>query len=162
MYERTFSVYCVVSILACALLACSPGSGLDLDSNGRPLSEGGDVPLAADYRAIQANVFTPICTVCHAGASAPVGLKLDEASSYNLLVGVSSVQSPSTLRVEPGNPDASYLIAKLEGIAAVGAQMPLGGPFLPQSTIDLIRQWISEGAAPPPDCAATGQSTTHR
>ncbi len=46
----------------------------------------------------------------------------------------------------PGNPDQSYLIQKIEGHAAVGARMPLGAPPLPQSTIDVIRQWIANGA----------------
>jgi hypothetical protein len=63
-----------------------------------------------------------------------------------MLVNTSSVEVPSLKRVLPGNPDQSYLIQKLEGHAAVGAQMPLGMPPLPQSTIDVIRQWIANGA----------------
>jgi hypothetical protein len=51
--------------------------------------------------------------------------------------------------VRPGDPDASYLIQKLEGRAAVGARMPLGAPALPQATIDVIRQWITQGAQRP-------------
>jgi hypothetical protein len=53
---------------------------------------------------------------------------------------------PSILRVAPGDPDNSYLIQKLEGTASVGVQMPEGGPPLPQDRIDVIRQWISDGA----------------
>jgi hypothetical protein len=37
-------------------------------------------------------------------------------------------------------------VQKIEGRAAVGARMPLGGPPLPQASIDLIRQWIAAGA----------------
>jgi hypothetical protein len=48
--------------------------------------------------------------------------------------------------VAPGNPQNSYLIRKLEGNAAVGARMPLGAPALEQASIDVIRQWISDGA----------------
>lgn len=130
-------------------VACSAGSGEGLDENGRPLSEGGgDSPLAATFSSIQDNVFTPICTGCHAGASAPLGLRLDATNSYALLVGVPSVEVPELQRVAPNDPDNSYLIQKLEGTAAVGAQMPLGGPALPQSTIDFIRQWITDGALP--------------
>lgn len=139
------SLYLVMVILT----GCSSGSGEGLNSNGLPLQDGDDAPLSTEFKSIQSNVFTPLCTVCHAGASAPVGLKLDEANSYSMLVGVESNQAPGTLRVDPGNPDASYIIAKLEGSAAVGGQMPLGGPSLPQSSIDLIRQWISDGAPPP-------------
>jgi methionine-rich copper-binding protein CopC len=121
-----------------------------LDQNGQPIgSEGGgsNVPLTADLQSIQDNVFTPICTRCHIGASAPEGLRLDAADSYNLLVGVPSVEVPTLLRVMPGDPDESYIILKLQGSAGiVGAQMPFGGPYLPQSTIDVIRQWITDGA----------------
>jgi hypothetical protein len=81
---------------------------------------------------------------CHTGAVAPQGLRLDEASSYALLVNVASTQDGSFLRVEPGNPDDSLLIRKLEGTA--GTQMPLNGTPLSQATINVIRQWITDGA----------------
>lgn len=125
------------------------GNGQGLDQNGRPIgSESAAAgPLTADLQSIQDNIFTPICTRCHIGASAPEGLRLDTADSYNLLVGVPSAEDPSILRVMPGDPDASYLIRKLEGDPGiVGAQMPFGGPYLPQASIDVIRQWITNGA----------------
>ena len=85
-------------------------------------------------------------TGCHLGAGAPQGLRLDDANSYGMLVGVQSSESASTLRVAPGDPDNSYLIQKLEGTASVGAQMPLNAPPIAQASIDVIRQWISDGA----------------
>jgi hypothetical protein len=133
---------------AALLAGCGAGSGDGLDRNGRPLDSGSaaTVPLTADFQSIQANVFTPICTVCHVGASAPQGLRLDALNSYSLLVSVPSTEVPAILRVAPGDPDNSYLIQKLEGHAAVGARMPLGGPYLDAATIVVIRQWISNGA----------------
>jgi hypothetical protein len=130
------------------LAGCGGGSGEGLDSNGRPVGESGDGggPLQPSFASIQANVFTPICTGCHAGAAAPVGLRLDAGSSYDLLVGVASGEVGSLQRVNPGNPDASYLIQKLEGRAAVGVRMPFGGPYLDDATIAVIRQWIAAGA----------------
>ncbi len=65
-----------------------------------------------------------------------------------MLVGISSVQKSGLLRVNPGDPDQSYLVRKLEGTAAIGGQMPLNAPALPQSTIDFVRQWITDGALP--------------
>jgi hypothetical protein len=53
---------------------------------------------------------------------------------------------PSILRVVPGDPNNSYIIQKLEGHAAVGAQMPFGGPPLDAAVIAVIRQWITDGA----------------
>lgn len=130
---------------ACALSACA-GNGDGLDENGRPLEEDDSGTLQPTFQSIQDQVFTPVCTGCHAGAAAPLGLRLDEGASYALLVNASSVEVPSLRRVQPGNPDASYLIQKLEGTAAVGSRMPLNAPPLPQATIDVIRQWITNGA----------------
>lgn len=142
-----------------AIAGCA-GSGEGLDANGRPIGEGGSdggsnggppggpPPATGEFRQIQDTIFTPVCTNCHAGAAAPLGLRLDEANSYAMLVNVPSVQAPALQRVTPGDPDASYLVQKIEGRAAVGARMPLGGPPLPQSSIDLVRQWIAQGAPP--------------
>jgi len=79
-----------------------------------------------------------------------VGLRLDDGNSYALLVGVASGEQGSVLRVAAGNPNNSYLIQKLEGTAAVGGRMPLGGPFLDATTIGVIRQWIADGARATP------------
>jgi hypothetical protein len=151
--------------LLCGWLCACSGSGAGLDSNGQPLSSsssGGTVPLAATFDAIQANVFTPICSVCHVGATAPQGLMLDAAHSYNLLVGVPSTEVPSILRVAPGDPNNSYIIQKLEGHAAVGGQMPLGETPLPATTIAFIAQWITDGAAAGSSAAAMAMATGFR
>ncbi len=146
-YPRYLAVSAAIALLAggCA------GNGDGLDANGRPLVSGGgtgSIPLTATFESIQANVFTPICSVCHAGGGAPQGLRLDAANSYGLLVGVPSTEVPTILRVQPSDPDNSYLVQKLEGHATVGAQMPLGGPYLPADVIAVIRQWITDGAQP--------------
>ena len=134
--------------LAAALGGCA-GNGHGLDANGNPITpgSGGPEPLTATLQSIQDNIFTPICTRCHIGASAPEGLQLDAAHSYSLLVGVPSTEQPAVLRVNPGNPDISYIVEKLEGAPGIsGVQMPFGGPYLPQSTIDVVKQWIAAGA----------------
>lgn len=151
---RTFLKRTAVALAAgLSLTSCGPGSGEGLNVSGRPLDEGGDVPLAATLESIQVNVFDASCTVCHSGAAAPLGLRLDSVNSFTHLVGVPSVQVGSLLRVDPGDPDNSYLIRKLEGTASEGQLMPLGGPAIPQATIDFVRQWISDGA--PPDSQGT-------
>ena len=111
-----------------------------------------DNPVPVSFADIQAQVFGPICSGCHTGPTGgvlPGGMNLSSAAdSYAALVNVSSIQQPTLLRVDPGNPDASYLIRKLEGGPGIsGSRMPQGGPFLSQATIDMIRQWISDGAA---------------
>jgi hypothetical protein len=128
------------------LAACTAGNGQGLDANGQPIT--GNPSGNSDFQEIQDTVFTPICTQCHIGAGAPHGLRLDAANSYALLVNVASDEVPTLKRVDPGNPDQSYLVQKIEGHAAVGGRMPLGQAPLPQDRIDLIRSWISAGAQP--------------
>jgi hypothetical protein len=156
-------IFCPPVVVAAMLLSicgCA-GNGEGLDANGRPLDETTvTIALSADFQSIQDNVFTPICSACHVGGGAPMGLRLDAANAYTLLVGVPSTEVPAILRVKPGDPDNSYIIQKLEGHAAVGARMPFGGPYLSTDTIAFIRQWITDGAAqnstPPPAAAKFG------
>lgn len=149
------SRYTVLLLLVVGATAGCAGNGEGLDANGQPIGAappGAPTPappsLTPDFQSIQDNVFTPICTQCHIGAGAPQGLQLDAAHSYALLVGIPSAEQPNVLRVSPGNPDASYLVRKLEGPSAgiSGGQMPLNQNPLPQATIDAIRQWITDGA----------------
>jgi hypothetical protein len=140
---------------AVGLSGCA-GNGDGLNSNGQPIgSSGGSSgtgstgPFTADFESIQENVFTPICSPCHSGANAPHGLMLDAAHSYTDLVGVASVEVPSFERVKPGDPNSSYIILKLEGSPLIsGQQMPLGETPLLPSVIDVIAQWITNGAPP--------------
>jgi len=105
---------------------------------------------SATLSQIQAQVFTPICSGCHSGPtsnSLPSGMNLTAGNSFTSLVNVPSIEVGTIDRVEPGDPDNSYLIQKLMGTAAVGSRMPQGGPFLDQATMDMIREWITDGAA---------------
>ena len=141
--------------LSSALTACGSGGGGGgsqyTPPGGGGGGGGGGTPLLPTFASIQSNVFDRICTACHLGATAPLGLRLDGANSYALLVGVASESEPAFLRVQPGNPNNSYLIRKLEGTQSVGGRMPLNGTPLPAADIAVIRQWILDGAlAVPP------------
>lgn len=67
-----------------------------------------------------------------------------------VIVDVPSAEVPGLDRVEPRDPDGSYLVHKLQGTqgSAGGclSQMPLGLPPLPDVEIELIRGWIEQGA----------------
>ena len=140
-----------IAAITLALAACGGGSGEGLDQNGQPLSTGGGgVPLAPTLASIQVNVFSVNCALagCHGGATVQQGLSLDPGFSAGNLIDVASPQNATLIRVIPGNADGSFLIQKIEGTQTVGVRMPEGGPYLPQATIDVIRQWIQNGAPP--------------
>lgn len=139
----------IAAILSVCLVSACSGNGKGLDENGRPIQQTNDNELKPTFDSIQQHVFTPICTACHTGATAPLGLRLDEGVSYAMLVNVASVEDPTQKRIDPTHPDASYLVHKIEGTASVGGRMPLGGAPLPPETIAVIRQWVADGAQPP-------------
>lgn len=147
------------------LAACGAGDGQGLDENGVPFGQavapncasGGTpqstpaalgAPLEPTLASIQANIFSPTCAVsgCHAGASAQQGMRLDPGFAFGNLVCHNVPRDPTRIRVIPGDPDDSFIIQKLEGTQTLGDRMPDGGPYLQQSTIDVIRLWIANGA----------------
>lgn len=97
---------------------------------------------------LQAGIFSPTCAVvgCHTGANPPQGLNLSAGQSFAFLVNTPSTEVPSILRVKPGDSANSWIIRKLTGTQTVGAQMPFGGPPLPNADIDNVRSWINAGA----------------
>ena len=105
-------------------------------------------PPAPTLTKLQADIFTPICAVCHDGnsASLPGVQNLTAGHTYASIVDVTSIEDPTLKRVNPSDPDNSYLVRKIEGAAGiVGERMPKGGA-LTQAQIDEVRAWIAAGA----------------
>jgi len=92
------------------------------------------------------------CTIagCHGDSSESGGLGgLDEFDAgYSDLVGapVGCVPSGFTSRVVPGDPDASFLLAKLDDTHDCGVLMPSGLTPLSDQHLDIVRRWILVGA----------------
>jgi hypothetical protein len=105
------------------------------------------IVLGPTLPQIQAVVFTPTCATvtCHFGGVPAAGLNLEDGNSYANLVGVTSSQDVNFMRVNPGDPDNSYLVRKLEGNGTVATIMPPTG-MLPAAQIQAIRDWIAAGA----------------
>ena len=125
-------------------------------------------------------IFEAACLPCHQGDNAEGDLRLDiiQNSMVDLLgedgQGRTSTEV-SDLIVAPGDPEASYLIEKLESTAdnpaRVGDPMPQPPATpLPGRVIADVRRWIEEGAPianedlppppPPPSTPAEGFATT--
>jgi hypothetical protein len=108
----------------------------------------------ATLENIQETIFTPRCAMptCHDSASNMGDLVLEPATSFQELVDVMpfniNARNAGLLRVDPGNPDDSFLVIKLEGPPIeFGFRMPLTGDPLSAEDIQLIRDWITAGAA---------------
>ena len=106
------------------------------------------------YHDIQEYVFDKSCanSVCHAAPANAGNLNLTYGLSYEDLVGMVP-QNPAAAAagmqlVDPGNPENSFLLAKLMGPTAPeqGARMPFGGGMLHNGKIDAVRTWIEAGA----------------
>jgi len=108
------------------------------------------LPFRPELHCIQQFVFTPSCAKagCHVNPQAQVGMDLSDGIAWSNIVGVASVDIPSINRVQPGDPNNSYLVLKIEGNSVIfGARMPQDGPpYLSQAQIDAIRQWVLDGA----------------
>ena len=130
------------------LNACGPGDGNGLNQAGQPITNA-DLNSSNDLFSRVQSIFTTNCIRCHAGPSAPQGMSLTAGQSFDQIVGVASTEQPDLLRIEPGNPDDSYLVRKIRGTPGIsGAQMPLGGPFLSEAQINTVVEWVSAGAPP--------------
>ncbi len=150
---------------ALILAACGAGSGQGLDENGnliRPSVEapalddpGGTLVSAsgnpnATLAWVQANVFGGVCSQCHTGAGAPLGVDWSSAARTCANLGRSSGEIPSMMEIASANPDGSYVVWKIQGQgpngeSIVGEQMPAQNPALDADTIKNITDWIGDG-----------------
>ncbi len=106
-------------------------------------------PQAVAYATQIQPIWTAKCIgmACHDNTMPQERLNLTSSGSRAALVGVPSQQCPSTQLVNPGDPDQSYLIFKLQGSGPclMGSRMPKGGSIT-GAQIQLVRDWIVNGA----------------
>ena len=103
---------------------------------------------SATFTRVQNEVFTPNCAVagCHSTLGPQQGMSLAAGTAYGNIVRVPAVERASLNRVEPGNPDRSYLVKKLRGDPDItGVRMPDGGTLTP-AEIQLVIDWVRRGA----------------
>ena len=132
---------------ACALVvsACA-GDGTtdpgDNPDNGTPTFSGDVQPILTANCALSG---------CHGGASPAQGMNLSAGQAFQNTVNVASAELPTMDRIEPGQPDQSYLVNKIQGtqasVGGSGQRMPLGMSPLSQDDINTIRAWVEAGAS---------------
>ncbi len=121
-------------------------------NHGDPVGDPVGVPPT--WNAIEAELDDVCATSgCHDAETASEGLDLTSGQSYANIVDVPSTQVPLLDRVEPAEPDSSYLLHKLEGtqssVGGTGERMPKDGTPDWRLT-SAIYDWIFYGAEPPP------------
>ena len=136
------------SLLLVGLLSLAVALGTGACEHADPVGAG-EEDVQPTLPSIQENIFSTNCALsgCHAGPNPQQGMNLSAGRAHDNLVNVRSNERPSFFRVEPGAPDSSYLVHKIEGRSSiVGERMPLGGERLSREQINAIRTWIEKGA----------------
>ena len=143
--------------IGCALVGCAGtgggGGGGAPKPTCKPPQGGATVSFSSNIQPI----FNRSCAVaanCHAGPGS-ADLDLTAGKAYGQTVNVPSTQQKNLKRVNPGNPDTSYLVRKIHnGPNISGTIMPQGCPATPLSgaqclsadDMGAIVQWVTECA----------------
>jgi len=132
----------VRAVALLALCGCADGG-----------ADGGSATLST-FERIQTQVFDVSCSSdsCHSSVGQTGGLVLEAGHSYEALMNTPPTNpiayEHGWMRVMPGDPDRSFLLAKLTDSLAAGegASMPWNAAPLDAGTIEVIRAWIAAGA----------------
>ena len=128
--------------------AAGQDADIDASFDGSPPGDAGVDPTFTNVYGI---IINGTCNGCH-GAVMPSG-KLNmstQAAAYASLVNVASAGPACAVKAEPRvlpNDHANSLIwNKVNGTQNCGSRMPLGGGALSQEKVNLVAEWIDNGA----------------
>ncbi|HEX6084965.1 MAG TPA: hypothetical protein VF266_10605 [Thermoanaerobaculia bacterium] len=125
-------------LTACGELKTPTGAG----GPGEPIDP------SATFTRVQNEIFTPTCASvgCHDPLGQQSQLILTASRAYAQTVNVPSVEMPAVPRIQPNNPENSYLYRKIIGVNITGDRMPQGRAPLSDAQVKLVRDWIRRGA----------------
>jgi mono/diheme cytochrome c family protein len=137
---------CVILAASSACSSFDPQVGAQLAA--QCVDEDGDPDAPVTYVADILPILMDRCFGCHTpGGRSPIGLEIGglDMSTYSSLRAGGVVSGDRI--VIPGSPCRSLLVDKIEEYPSFGGRMPLTGPpFLDDAQIELIADWIAEGA----------------
>ena len=144
--RRAVIIYtCLALLSVLGVLACRKGMFL-LPPRDRPKPT--SPPVSGPFAPVS-EVFGSSCAIahCHDQEAWAGQLVLSSGQSYGNLVNVKSSQKPGEKLVSPGEPQHSYLLAKIRGEKGIkGSRMPIGRPSLSLEQEKVIEEWIAVGA----------------
>ncbi|MFQ5799002.1 MAG: c-type cytochrome domain-containing protein [Bacteroidota bacterium] len=116
----------------CVLAAAVLLMGCEDETSGQILSPESNISYGQHIQPI----FNQSCAIsgCHNSSTRQSDLSLESYVETTARPGI----------IEPGDPDASVLVQRIEG--SIQPQMPFNRAPLPSDQINVIRQWILEGA----------------
>lgn len=168
LFPTLIAALAAASALALAGVGCGGDEGTEGDDtcyDYSGFSAGADVSFKTDVLPIFRN-SCGLSTACHGNPSGPteqpylgpaMGPAITDMEIMAIFtdnVGVASAKAPSMKIVDPGSPQTSFLMAKVDDKltcstvkcdTTCGTSMPQGAP-LPEDKRDIIRRWIAQGA----------------
>jgi hypothetical protein len=161
-----------ITIAAALAFSCGGGDSPEQPQGCSPPAGYAVCPcgLTPTFESIRTNVFAKSCVLseCHAASNAVNAGELDlETDPYTALLGSDGAGAPADnisgsvknsagappelRRVVPRNPDASFLVIKLDtknrADSKYGSGMPFTAPgSVCPETLSAIREWIRAGA----------------
>ena len=140
MYARLMQLL----LLALVAAGCA-GDGSTLGPDGKEV----ELPTTdITLTQISEQIFAVSCAFsgCHGGGAPAANMSLEADFVAGEIIDIASSERPELKRIDPGNPDSSYLLMKLRADDGIlFSQMPLGG-ILTDEQIEMIREWIAGGA----------------
>ena len=137
MFNPRFILSIIVLTAAMVIAGCSDQGSNPVSSDQAapppPVTQTGSVSFQIQIKPIFQRYG---CASCHGGSG---GLFVQTVAQ--LLQG--GVDGPAVIS---GKADASVIIKKLSANPPFGDRMPQGGPYLPDSTMQVIKDWINQGA----------------
>ncbi len=132
---RILSLFALLVVLSLVAGACRD-MGVNPDAPVPP-----PPPIVtADSVSFRNNVLPILtrygCTSCHGGTA---GLTVGTVAGLE----AGGLHGPA---IVPGNADASNIVKKISPNPPFGVRMPQGGPYLDAATIQIIKDWINQGA----------------
>lgn len=156
MTRAVLSALLLFGAAACSDDLVAGGSGVDAGVEDDPLLSITPTFESGSLEELQVTIIQERCSgqpgLCHNSQFEP-NLSTT-ANTYAYMVNRPAIENGGRLRVNPGDPDTSFLIDKIRNRNGVQTQMPLGAEPLTEDEMQLFEAWINAGSLRDPDADA--------